>query len=71
MTLAEWIERNKIDPARIAKAIGVSVSAISHYCAGRRTPSLPIALAIERATLGAVPPESWQSNGNNKGDQDE
>lgn len=43
-----------------AKMSGVPQSQISAYLAGRRIPGVKNALAIERATGGAVTVESWE-----------
>lgn len=50
---------------RLAKSIGAYPSDISSWLSGRRKPSVPRCLAIERATAGAVTrrdlrPDDWQ-----------
>jgi hypothetical protein len=45
----------------VAVKIPTSVRYLQHIVAGRRTPSVDMAVAIENATRGAVPRESFAS----------
>ena len=54
MQLEQWQIKNNVSDAALAKLAKVSASYISHIKAGRRTPSLPVALRFEKITGGAV-----------------
>ena len=43
----------------LAKRLGISRSHMNELAAGIKGPSLELAFAIERATMGAVPASSW------------
>ena len=43
----------------LAKRIGTSLRYLDHLAAGRRTPSVEMAIKIEVASRGAVPRESF------------
>lgn len=47
--------------AAVAARAGIPIDTLRSYVAGRRTPGVDAAVAIERATGGAVPVESWAS----------
>lgn len=44
----------------LARRAGLSLDTLRSYVAGRRRPGLDAALAIARATKGAVPVEAWE-----------
>jgi DNA-binding transcriptional regulator YdaS (Cro superfamily) len=62
MTLERWLARNEVSQAEFARRTGITQSAISKYISGDRQPMLDEALAIERATHGAVPVEEWETD---------
>ena len=53
MTLAEYLTEHKTATALAAK-VGCEVSTITRIAKGDRSPSLDLAVRIERATGGAV-----------------
>lgn len=54
MNLEEWMQKESLTDEKMAKKIGVSRSAVTHYRAGRRMPS-PFTMAdIKNATKGEV-----------------
>ena len=57
--LKTYLEANKIRQEDFAPEIGITQSALSKICNGVNTPRLGTALAIERATRGAVPTSVW------------
>lgn len=54
MTLKEWMKREGLTQPEAAKRLGVSQQNVSNWVRGKNTPSLRVALAIARATRGAV-----------------
>jgi DNA-binding XRE family transcriptional regulator len=48
-----------IRQTEFAEVVGVTQSTISKIESGEINPSLELAVAIERATGGAIPPSSW------------
>lgn len=54
-----WQKKNDLSDVEIAKELGVHPSSLSHYRAGRRCPSPPIALKIEQLSGGVVPFDGW------------
>ena len=54
MKLEEWLSRNNVKPADLARRVGVSRGTISRYLSGERTPTSRIAAEIIRATEGEV-----------------
>lgn len=52
--LAAYLAKTNTPQSRLAEAIGVSRGYMNQLVKGIRTPSLPVALAIERATKGKV-----------------
>lgn len=59
MTLHDWLEKTKTTQLEFSEKSGVPQPLVSKYAAGKRRPHLDYALAIERATDGKVPVESW------------
>ena len=58
VTLSQFIKDTGTTQAAIARDVGVSQAYIAKLCRSG-VPSLPVAVAIERATRGAVPVASW------------
>lgn len=58
--LAGYLRGNAISCTALAREIGVKDSTVSRWARGLRKPTLRLAFAIERATLGCVPAASWQ-----------
>lgn len=59
MQLRDYMATKEVTPAEMARKVGVSVSAISRYCAGERTPEPPILKKIRKATGGMVTPNDF------------
>jgi DNA-binding transcriptional regulator YdaS (Cro superfamily) len=57
--LAAHLNTNGLSQRAFAAIVGVDPSIISRLTRAEMTPSLTLAVAIERATQGAVPAESW------------
>ncbi len=57
--LSAYLEKHHLTHAGFADCAGTHRSQISRLVAGERGPSVPLALAVERATNGAVPVSSW------------
>ena len=55
MRLREWLRANTVSDARLAGDLGISPSLARKLRYGQRQPSLPLAVAIEQLTKGAVP----------------
>lgn len=63
--LAEWIGENF--PAKkgassvdqFARLAGIAPSSVYSLCGGVHSPSLAVAVRIQKLTEGGVPPESW------------
>jgi DNA-binding transcriptional regulator YdaS (Cro superfamily) len=51
--------RTKTTQVRLSALTGIPQSLLSKYVRGIKTPQVPNAVAIEKATGGAVPVESW------------
>ena len=58
-TLTAYLEAANITQSDIARTVGIDRSVMSRIVNGTVTPSLRVAVAIERATGGAVPASSW------------
>ena len=58
---AEYLATNRISFVVAAQAIGAARQSIWRYAHGVQVPIVPIALAIERWTQGAVPVTSWDT----------
>jgi transcriptional regulator with XRE-family HTH domain len=63
MTLHEYLRQNKIPLREMAAMLGRDASEVSRWATGRRVPPLEIALEIQRATNGAVEPQSFVRDG--------
>ena len=58
-TLSDYLQETGIRQSDFADQVGVGQAMISRLARGLAGPSLPLALAIARATGGAVPVECW------------
>ena len=65
--LQRYIERKKMTYQSFAKKIGLSKSALSKYFTGPKRPGAEMQMAIERASGGYIPMQSWHKkrNGHN------
>jgi DNA-binding transcriptional regulator YdaS (Cro superfamily) len=57
--IATYLVSTKTKQSALAAAVGVSRGYLSELVGGTKRPSLELAVAIERATAGAVPATSW------------
>lgn len=57
--LASFLAASGIKQSKLADEIKISRSYMSELASGEKSPGRVIALAIERATNGAVPVSSW------------
>lgn len=57
--LYHWLARNGLSQRAFAERVGAHYTIISRVVGGKMTPSLELAVAIERETGGAVPAASW------------
>jgi transcriptional regulator with XRE-family HTH domain len=57
--LAKYIEDKGISQGDFAKLLDVSPALVSLWANGQRGPDVTSAVAIEQATGGAVPVETW------------
>lgn len=57
--LQKHLETNNIGRNEFAELIGVDQSVLSRFCRSLARPGLDNAVAIERATGGAVPASYW------------
>ena len=60
-SLYSYLDRHNVTQSEFAEKIGLSQSAVSKLASGAALPSMKIALAIDRATLGEVPLDSWSA----------
>lgn len=57
--LTTYLSETSTSQAKLSEALGISRGHMSLLASGERKPSLELAVAIERATDGAVPASSW------------
>ena len=57
--LGKFLAEHGMTQATFAALVGAPAALVSQWLAGLRRPGLAYALAIEKATGGAVPAESW------------
>lgn len=57
--LSAYLTISRLTQRAFAARIGVDPSIVSRLCANHMTPSLHLAIQIERETNGAVPASSW------------
>lgn len=60
--LRTFLSENDETQAEFAERIGVSQGTVSKLCKGLISPSLPLALKIQRVTGGKVTVESWMKD---------
>jgi predicted transcriptional regulator len=60
-SLAEFFELTGVTQTEVARLLGISISAVSCYVSGRRTPRLSVAVKIARLT--GVPVEALLGQG--------
>jgi DNA-binding transcriptional regulator YdaS (Cro superfamily) len=61
MTLAAYLTKEKLSQSEFGRRVATSGAVVCRWVAGQRTPTTRFALAIERATKGAVTVESWEA----------
>ena len=59
LTLAQYLEHQKLRQAVFAERVGKTQATISRIVNGDAQPSLDLALSIQRETGGRVPVWSW------------
>jgi len=59
MTLKEWLDLTGTTQVELEKQTGIPQALLSKYAIGRQRPHIDNAVAIERATDGKVPVETW------------
>ena len=57
--LAVYLADQKLTAGEFAKRVNADRSQIYRCASGKRGPSVELAIAIEKATKGAVPVEAW------------
>ena len=57
--LARWIDASGKTRDQVAAELGVNRTYLDMLCRGARRPGLPLAVAIEKLTRGAIPPSEW------------
>jgi DNA-binding transcriptional regulator YdaS (Cro superfamily) len=61
--LSAYLSRLDLSYAAFARLVGADRARIQRCATGKRSPGLHLALAIERATEGAVPAAAWLRRG--------
>ena len=59
LALEKWMRVNDLHSAAMARQAGISRQLMSLILSGRNRPGLGTAIAIERATCGAVKMKDW------------
>lgn len=57
--IRDFLRQSGSTQAKLADELGISRGYMSELVAGSKIPSLGVAVAIERATGGAIPASSW------------
>ena len=57
--LSRWVDATKLKREDAARLFDITRQHLDRLCRGDRTPSLALALEIERITRGAVSVQSW------------
>ena len=57
--LAAYLVKEGLSQVKFGAIIGRHGASVCHWINGSRVPTLAVAVAIERATKGAVPLDSW------------
>jgi len=60
--LRTYLFEHRLTQAEFAMRIGLTQGAISSFMKQKTKPSLRTALAIDKATAGAVPPSAWEDD---------
>lgn len=60
--LADFLMQTNMSQAKLADQIGVSRAYMSQLVGGTKTPSLSVAVAIERATGGRIKAADWTAD---------
>lgn len=69
--LSDYLDRTGTKRSDFARRVGVHPAAITRYCQGASRPeTVETAIAIERATGGAVKASAWANPANAKPDLD-
>ena len=58
-SLDTWLRQNRVRAGDFAERVGIHPTTLSKVRRGKQLPTLPAALAIEKATGGAVPVHAW------------
>jgi len=61
--IQRYLSDTGMTQTELATLIGISRGHMSEITSGKKTPGLALAIAIERATNGAVPVMSWEHHG--------
>lgn len=62
MTLAQFLDQNKLTDTAFAAQIGVTAEAVRRYRNGARTPKRAVLAKISDATQGAVQPGDFYAS---------
>lgn len=60
--LNQYLKTNRVSQQDFAARVGVTQSTVSKLCRGTSRPSLDVAILIDKATGGKVPPSSWAND---------
>lgn len=58
--LRRFLTKSELRPYQLARLAGISQMQLSHLITERRRPSLDVAIALDEASRGAIPPQSWK-----------
>ncbi len=59
--LNRYLSENSISQSQFAAMVGTTQATVSRIASGKMRPGLDLAIAISRATDGAVSPDMWVS----------
>lgn len=65
--LRKFLKATQTTQSSLAAAIGVSRGYMSELASGSKTPSLEVAVSIERFSSGAVPASGWVKQVSSRG----
>ena len=57
--LSRWIDASGKTRDQVARELDINRTHLDMLCRGARRPGLPLAVAIEKLTRGAIPPSEW------------
>ena len=60
--LARYLQEKGLSQVDFGNLIGTSGVAVCRWLSGLRRPTVRLAVAIEKATAGAVPVEAWATS---------